>query len=416
MKPLFKHQASAVLLSLALLTSLTGCLQTTQTPSTSLPGAQEGDSVTSHSIPPEENQVFSSPMISWSSSPDGKGFYHPGDYVLEYLSPDVKTQVPLCSQSGCTHSGENCEAWLGDMVHGFVAYQNQWYVFTAEERTRAILWKIDPQTHQRTKLCDIAPQNDQESYYFSSGFVSHGYAYMYMYHDLFWNDQWVEDNALIRVNLTDGTVETLVEHSPVTFLGAGKDRVLLAVDTLAVAPLSQEEYLKQHPDGNYCVYLQHQWKEHGSGGVELREYTADFSDHKVITKGNVWVSITQFLCRYGDYTLYAVDDTLYVYDLSTGESRKVAEEGTLKNFWFTAGQIMYLVESPDYFVRYTDAKGGSTYTLENEGSQEIIVFAPSGECQDCLYGLYSGKLGDKEGLLTKEDYFAERYENIIPIS
>lgn len=403
------------LLSLALLTCLSGCLQTAQTPHPSSPGNQGDGSVTTNSIPPEENRFFSIPVISWDSSPDGKGFYRPGEHILEYYSIETKTQFPLCSQSGCSHSGESCQAWLGNQIQGFVAYQNQWYVFTAEERTRAILWKIDPQTHQRTKLCDIAPQNDQESYYFSSGFVSHGYAYMYMYHDLFWNDQWVEDNALIRVNLTDGTVETLVEHSPVTFLGAGKDRVLLAVDTLAVAPLSQEEYLKQHPDGNYCVYLQHQWKEHGSGGVELREYTADFSDHKVITKGNVWVSITQFLCRYGDYTLYAVDDTLYVYDLSTGESRKVAEEGTLKNFWFTAGQIMYLVESPDYFVRYTDAKGGSTYTLENEGNQEFIVFAPYGECQDYLYGLYNGKLGMQEGLLRKEDFFAERYENIIPI-
>ena len=221
---------------------------------------------------------------------------------------------------------------------------------------------------------------------------------------------------MIRVNLANGTVETLVEDVPVTFLGAGEDRVLLAVETFAVPPLSEEEYRKQHPNGNYYVYLENQLSENGSGGVELREYTPEMDSYQVLTKGNVWVSTTQDLCRYGDYTLYAVDDTLYVYDLSTGESRTVSEEGDLINFCFTAGQILYLVQTPDFFVRYTDVEGGPTYTLENEGSQEIIVFAPSGECQDYLYGLYSGKLGEKEGFLTKEDFFAERYENLIPVS
>lgn len=405
----------ASLLSLALLTSLSGCLQTSQTPQSSWSGVQEGSSVTTNAVPPEENRYFSVPVISWDTSPDGKGFYRPGEHILAYYSPETKTQIPLCSQSGCSHSGKSCEAWLGERIQGFVAYRDQWYVLSVEESAHAVLWQINPKTHQRTKLCDIAPKNDQDTYYFSYGYMSHGYAYLHLNHQLIWEEQVVEEPSMIRVNLTDGSVETLVEDVYVSFLGAGEDRVLLAVETFAVPPLSEEEYLNQHPDGNYYSYLQMQLSENGSGGVELREYTSDMTSYKVLTKGNVWVSSTQYLCRYGDYTLYAVDNTLYVYNLSTGESRKVVEESNLINFWFTAGQIMYLVRTPDFLVRYTDVKGGPTYTLENEGSQEIIVFAPSGECRDYLYGLYSGKLGDKEGLLTKEDYFAERYENITPI-
>ena len=416
MKRQFGTTIGTALLSLALLTSLTGCLQTAQTPHPSSPGNQGDGSVTTNSIPPEENRFFSIPVISWDSSPDGKGFYRPGEHILEYYSIETKTQFPLCSQSGCSHSGESCQAWLGDVIQGFVTYGDRWFVLSVEEGTHAVLWQIDPQTHQRTKLCDIAPQNDQDNYYFSSGFVSHGYAYLNLYHQLFWDELVVEQPSLIRVNLANRTVETLVEDVPVTFLGAGEDRVLLAVETFAVPPLSEEEYRKQHPNGNYYVYLENQLSENGSGGVELREYTPEMDSYQVLTKGNVWVSTTQDLCRYGDYTLYAVDDTLYVYDLSTGESRTVSEEGDLINFCFTAGQILYLVQTPDFFVRYTDVEGGPTYTLENEGSQEIIVFAPSGECQDYLYGLYSGKLGEKEGFLTKEDFFAERYENLIPVS
>ena len=416
MKPRIVHSFTSALLSLALLTSLSGCLQTAQTPQASSPGAQGESPVTNHTIPPEDNRVFSFPIVSWGSSPDGTGFYLPGQNILEYYDPETQTRTPLCSQSGCSHSDERCEAWLAEQCQGFVVYGGAWYINSVEDGSHAVLWKVDPQTHQRTKLVDLAPEKDQEYNYFSYGRVSHGYAYLSLEHQLLWDEQWIQESSLVRVNLADGTVETLVEDVPVTFLGAGEDRVLLAVETFAVPPLSKEEYLKQHPDGHYYAYLQLQLEDYGSGGVELREYTWDMSNYQVVAKGNVWVSSTQYHCQYGDYTLYAVDNTLYVYDLSTGESRKVAEESTLINFWFTDGQIIYLVRTPDFFARYTDVKGGPTYTLENEGSQKGVVFSPAGECKDYVYGLYGGKLGHQEVLLTKEDYFAERYENLIPVS
>ena len=410
------HSITSVLLSLALLTSLSGCLKTTQTPQASSPGAQGQDSVTANAIPPEDNRVFSPADVSWLSSPDGKGFYLPGWNILEYYDPETQTRMPLCSQSGCSHSGESCEAWLGNQIQGFVAYQDKWYVLTVEEGTHAVLWQIDPQTHQRTKLCDIAPQSNPDSYYFSSGHVAHGYAYLYLRHQLTWNDQMIEEPSLIRVNLADGTVEPLVEDVSVTFLGAGEERVLLAVETFAAPPLSEEEYLKQHPDGNYYIYLQMQLSEHGSGGVELREYTSDMTSYQVLTKGNVWVSTSASLCQYGDDTLYAVDNALYVYNLSTGESRQVVNDSILRNFMIINGQIIYLIYGTGFTIYHTDLEGGPVYQLKNEGKEDSAVFSFSAECGNYIYGLYNGEHGDCHGLLTKEDYFAERYENIIPVS
>ena len=419
MRPHLGKTIAAGLVSLALLTSLAGCLQTSQpAPSTQSPHtgtASQGE----NAIPPEENRMFSVPDISWYSSQDGQGFYVPGTRVLSYYDPASRTKIPLCSQSGCSHSSENCGAYLAENTQGFVAYQGAWYVLALESYTHAVLWKIDPQTHQRTKLYDIAPQHDQEAYYFSSGFVSHGYAYLYLQHQLIWNEQLVEEPSLIRVNLTDGSMETLAEDVYVSFLGAGEDRVLLAVETFAVPPLSEEEYLSQHPDGNYYSYLQVQLAENGSGGMELREYTPDMSSYQVLTKGNVWVSSTPFLTRYGDHTLYAVDNTLYVYDLATGERREVVNEGILRNFMMIAGQIIYLTRSQDssaLVISYTDLAGGPAHRLENEGVEDGAVFSFSGECKDYIYGLYNGEHGDCEALLTKEDYFAQRYENIIPVS
>lgn len=414
-----EKMVAAGLLSLALLTCLTGCLQTTQTSPSSQPPQGETTSQASHTIPPEENRMFSVPNISWYSSQDGQGFYLPGSRLLSYYDPESQSETPLCAQSGCSHSDESCGAYLADDVQGFVTYQGHWYVLAVEGYSQAVLWQIDPQTHQRTKLCCISPQHNQEAYYFSSGFVSHGYAYLHLNHQLIWEEQVVEEPSLIRVNLTDGTVETLVKDVYVSFLGAGEDRVLLAVETFAVPPLSQEEYLSQHPDGNYYAYLQVQLAENGSGGMELREYTPDMSSYQVLTKGNVWVSSTPFLTRYGDHTLYAVDNTLYVYDLATGERREVVNEGILRNFMMIAGQIIYLTRSQGssaLAISYTDLAGGPAHRLANEGVEDGTVFSFSGECKDYIYGLYNGEHGDCQALLTKEDYFAQRYENIIPIS
>lgn len=363
--------------------------------------------------------MFSVPSVSWYSSQDGMGFYVPEHSLLYYYDPDSRAKIPLCSQSGCAHSNQSCQAYLAENVQGFVAYQGAWYVLALEEGSQAVLWKIDPQNHQRTKLCSIVPEHDQEAYYFSSGFVSHGYAYLNLQHQLVWDNEVVEESSLIRVHLTDGTTETLVEDVPVTFLGAGEDRVLLAVETFAVPPLSEEKYLKQHPNGNYYTYLQLQLSEHGSGGVELREYTPDMTSYQVLAKGNIWVSPTLFLTRYGDYTLYAVDHTLYLFDLSAGESRPVVHEGILRNFMMIAGQIVYLTRTPGSWtlaICHTAMEGGPVHQLENKGAEDSAVFSFSGECKDYIYGIYSGEDGDHKALLTKEDYFAERYENIIPVS
>ena len=37
------------------------------------------------------------------------------------------TQVPLCSQSGCYHNGESCEAYLAERATGFVDYNGTLY-------------------------------------------------------------------------------------------------------------------------------------------------------------------------------------------------------------------------------------------------------------------------------------------------
>ena len=96
-----EKMVAAGLLSLALLTSLTGCLKTTQTPPSSQPSQGGATSQASHTIPPEENRMFSVPNVSWYSSQDGQGFYLPGSRLLSYYDPESQCAfVEMCGIEG----------------------------------------------------------------------------------------------------------------------------------------------------------------------------------------------------------------------------------------------------------------------------------------------------------------------------
>lgn len=422
MKHAWKTHVGVALLSLALLTSLAGCLQTAQTPQVSQSpqvGSQGETHLANHAIRPYDNRLFSSPSLSWGTSADGKGFYTPQIRFLNYYDPEVGIQVPLCSQSGCYHTDQSCEAYLAERVTGFADYNGTWYVLSVENSTSAALWKVEPKSHQRTKVFELTSQEQGESYYFSSGFLSHGYAYLDVYHDIISPDgDNTYSNSFLRVQLDTGEAQTLFEDQYINLLGAGEDRVLIAVSTSTSTPLSQEEYLEQNPGGDYYDYLEDFYTTHNPAKeeMELREYTADLSSYQVLASGYIRGNMVPALANWGDLTLYAVENELYLYNLATGESRLVEYPGTLINFLFIDGRIVLLTHDPGLKVYYADVEGGPAQLLKDEGDRESVTFASHGENKDYIYGIYSEGEGSGTCIVSKEDYWAQRFDNTIPVS
>ena len=415
MKRQFGTTIGTALLSLALLTSLSGCLQTAQTPQTSQPGTSVQSN---HATPPSENRNFTLAGLSWASSANGKGFYVPQSRLLNYYDPMVQTQVPLCSQSGCYHTDESCGAYLAESVVGFVDYHGTWYVPSNEGSIGAAVWKVDPKTRQRTKLCEFMGEIGKDSYYFSSGFIAHGYAYLYLFHDIIEEDGSTSSNYfMIRVQLDSGKVESPFENQDVQVFGAGKDRVLAAVSVFDEKPLSEKEYLEQNPGGNYVDYVSTFYANQTPADEvkELRVYTADLSSYQVLASGYIRGNMVPGMAHWGDLTLYAVEDQLYLYNLATGEQRQIEYQGTLTNFYFTDGRIIILTRDPNLKVYYADPEGGPTQLLKDEGDRQSITFSTSGECQDYIYGLYSGGETPFPCILSKEDYWAQRFDRLIRV-
>ena len=371
---------TSALLSLALLICLSGCLQTAQMPQTAQPGTTVQSN---HAAPPSENRIFTLAGLSWGPSADGKGFYVPQSRLLNYYDPMVQTQVPLCSQSGCYHTDESCGAYLAESAAGFVDYYGTWYVLSNEGMISAAVWKVDPKTRQRTKLCEFMGETGRDSYYFSSGLIAHGYADLYLFHDVIEEDGSTTSNYfMIRVQLDNGKVE-----SP------------------------------QHPDKDYFDYLDdfHDNQNPDDVVTELREYTPDLSSYEVVASGYIRGNMVPSLAHWGDLTLYAVGDDLFLYDLATGEQRQIEYQGTLRNFFFTDGRIIIYTRDPDLKVYYADPEGGPTQLLKDEGDRQSVTFSTSGECQDYIYGLYSGGETPFPCILSKEDYWAQRFDRLIRV-
>ena len=111
-----------------------------------------------------------------------------------------------------------------------------------------------------------------------------------------------------------------------------------------------------------------------------------------------------------------MENELYLYNLATGESRPVEFPGTLINFHFIDGRIILLARDPDLKVYYADLEGGPAQLLKDEGDREGVSFSVHGECQDYMYGIYSEGEGSGTCIIPKEDYWAQRFDNTIPVS
>ena len=106
--------------------------------------------------------------------------------------------------------------------------------------------------------------------------------------------------------MKSGKLERLLEFTgefTAQFAGATDSKVLFLVNYLDadLAPLS--EYSSQNPEGDYAEYLDEMWSRHSVS--ELRLYDMDMSAYDVVDSGDLWLSSSQTLCRYGDFSLYA---------------------------------------------------------------------------------------------------------------
>lgn len=407
-----KHKGCLLLLSSALILALCllgGCGEEANASPEASPGVTPGAEI-ENTAPPEENRAMCSANMGWCSTENGLGFYIPGSRVLNYYDPEYGQMFAMCSQSGCCHTDESCEAWIGNNVAYFAPYDGAWWSISNESDGSVVIRRIDPESRQREVVAALE-STDEVSYYAGNAYISHGYIYGSFYKNIFSADGVSSEALFMRFDLDGDGVETLFSGSEsVNFAGSDGQSVLLLVSGYDAESLTFSEYAAQFPDRDYGEYIDGYMDEHLS--TELRLYAFDMSSYETLASEDVWLSPSMFLCRYGDLSLYAVGDTLCCYDFAAGESRELCTQEGLVNFWAMDGKAFYISNTGTLELRYCDLAGGPETLMENEGrnaADGVIVISPSAECAGYFYGIRSRE-DSVHGVISKADYYAENYD------
>jgi len=224
---------------------------------------------------------------------------------------------------------------------------------------------------------------------------------------------------LDRVDLTSGDKEVLAKNTDTVsfgFVSAGTSQVVLSVSTLSAIPQTQEEYTASHPDASNEDYMQYHSQFLAQNLTrEIRMYDWDMDSYSVLEPSAQGYRFSgDPNIRYGMLFVYAVNDTLHVYDLDSGSDVQLLTAEGIINFWIMDGKVFYITITGqgDCQIFYCPLDSKQPVQLGNDGNTHFMVFSLSLETQDHFVGLYNGK----RAWISKENFYSEHYDQAIALS
>ena len=101
---------------------LTACNSGNSLNNGSQSGSPQADDIKSYSLPSENRRGYN-PLFESCPASTTNGYYRANTVskTLWYFDAETEKGFFLCSQVGCAHNDEACQAWIGD-VTGFTEY------------------------------------------------------------------------------------------------------------------------------------------------------------------------------------------------------------------------------------------------------------------------------------------------------
>ncbi len=373
-------------LPLLLLTVLL-CACGTSTPSedtkTAPPQSTQGE-VETFALP-GENVPTVSATADRAPNHSGPGFYYAGQ-AISYAASITDTPFILCSQSGCTHSDNSCDAYIGD-AREFAEYQGQWYAMVKDADNEYTLLNMDPTTRERRALghWKETGQGTTRAYLY---LLSHGYAYVTIRRETYDPQTFTyqqQPDEKIRIALATGDSQVLTVAGSIT---AASENHVFSVERIN----DDDNY---GPEPTYAI---------------LREYNLTNGTCRVISDtADGFRTTPDPNTTYGDLLIWQRGDTLLVTDVSTLEQREVLTMPNIVNYW--------VMDNRAFFITHDDAgickvyhqllTGGDPIQLYNEGQTDGMVYGIIEEGNDYFAGPYHEKMNHP---CSKQDFYAERYD------
>ena len=412
-----KRRFLAFLVCMAvLLASFTGCysaqdgpltLSSSQTmQSNSGSGAEEPVEIKTYPLPEENVQA----NIIYVPSPSTGGFWTCAVFnakTIQAYDPATRTTYFPCYQAGCKHTDASCTANFGGGISGFAEYRGNFYAMIYYNDETASAFVTRPVSGGPLQiLASWEPENENEECRCGFYGLSFGKAYLTVSKETYAMKDGQTESVKEEYSKCSLDLETgeLVEYM------ADEDGYLPYMHGVWGDVAVFQDWYADRPDGTPV-------KRDGSEDYNFRLYSKNLrtGEEKTIvdvTENFIWTADPHV--SWGQYTVYQVDRSVYVYDMETQTSKKLFTHDPgwdFYNYMIQDGHVMVIGGTEDTCRAWAiDIMDGSVVELDTRGGN-VVAFGANYECNGYFAGLKRNSSGDFEQCyISKEDFYRSNYD------
>ena len=411
-----KRRFLAFLVCMAvLLASFTGCYSAQDGPSTlsssqtmqsnSGSAAENSVEIRTYDIPEENVQA----NIIYVPSPSTGGFWTCAVFnakTIQAYDPATNTTYYPCYQAGCKHTDASCTANFGGVISGFAEYRGNFYAMIYYNDDTASAFVTRPVSGGPLQiLASWEPENENEECRCGFYGLSFGKAYLTVSKETYAMKDGQTESVKEEYSKCSLDLETgeLVEYM------ADEDGYLPYMHGVWGDVAVFQDWYADRPDGTPV-------KRDGSEDYNFRLYSKNLrtGEEKTIvdvTENFIWTADPHV--SWGQYTVYQVDRSVYVYDMETQTSKKLFthEPGwDLYNYKIMDGHVIAICGTEDTCRAWAiDIMDGSVVELDTYG-ENVVAFSAHYECNGYFVGLLHASNNADQYYISKEDYYRSNYD------
>ena len=377
-----------------------------------------GSEISTETYPVPEENVRAFAYMAASASTGG--FWQWDTFFRSYIQaydPVTRTTYIPCYQSGCRHNDLTCNACFGD-VESLVEYRENYYamVYTDDETASALVTRPLSGGPLQT-LASWEPENENEACRCALRCVSFGKAYVIANRETYALTEdgqlttAAQESRLVSVDLQTGEISTILENCDnYDLYGVWEDIAVLRVLEMAEDAPEFEDWLAQQPEGT-------SWDEYDRQFVRYRFLSRNLQtgeESVLVDATENFVMTVDPHRSWGQYAVYQVDRSLYVYDLEEQAKRKLftyEQDWGFYNYQIVDGHVIAICGTEDICRAWAvDIADGSVIELDTRGGN-VVAFGANYECNGYFAGLKRNSSGDFEQCyISKEDYYRSNYD------
>ena len=411
-----KRRFLAFLVCMAvLLVSFTGCYSAQDGPSTlsssqtmqsnSGSAAENSVEIRTYGIPEENVRA----NIIYVPSPSTGGFWTCAVFnarTIQAYDPATNTTYYPCYQAGCKHNDASCTANFGGVISGLAEYRGNFYAMIYYNDDTASAFVTRPVSGGPLQiLASWEPENENEECRCGFYGLSFGKAYLTVSKETYA----MKDGQMETVDEEDSKCSLDLETGELVEYMADEDGYLPYMHGVWGDVAVFQDWYADRPDGTPV-------KRDGSEGYNFRLYSKNLrtGEEKTIvdvTENFVWTADPHV--SWGQYTVYQVDRSVYVYDMETQTSKKLFthEPGwDLYNYKIMDGHVIAICGTEDTCRAWAiDIMDGSVVELDTYG-ENVVAFSAHYECNGYFVGLLHASNNADQYYISKEDFYRSNYD------